>query len=84
MTVPVGLTIRVQYSCALCGVQNGSVDVPARMSDDDNVVHWVEQICGNAIGQDHRRRSPTCPARKISEVKIPIDGAERVGGPAIH
>jgi len=76
------LTIRCMYSCRLCGIQKASLDVPAR-GDDEEVGHWVGETCARAIGEDHAKRSPGCSAQKIDEVWIPINGAPRVGDPAV-
>jgi len=74
-------TIHVLYSCAECGVKDAGVDVPIRGNED--VIQWMNQTVVH-IAQDHRQRSPNCHPREFSEIKIPITGAEKVGGPAIQ
>lgn len=79
------ITIRVMYTCALCGTIDRGVDVPARMDPDAvDVKHWVEQIMGRAISDDHSRHSPFCPSRKMDNVKIPITNVAHIGGPAVQ
>jgi hypothetical protein len=49
--------------------------------EDEEVVHWVEQVLGRAIGMDHCHRSPLCAQRTMDYVKIPIDQGDgaRIG-----
>lgn len=70
------------YSCHLCALKKVTVEVPAR-TDSQDVKHWMEQVLIYAIADDHRKRSPRCMATSISEVMIPVSGADRVGGPAV-
>lgn len=74
--------IEVRYSCVACGVQRATVAVPARGEED--VVVWVKDVMAPAIGEDHAARSPFCSSRTMSEVLIPITGAEKVGGPVVN
>jgi hypothetical protein len=71
-------TIQVLYSCIECGLQDVKVEVEARTVED--VVTWMKEV-GNALGADHFRRSPHCRTLTFSEVKIPITGASKIGGP---
>lgn len=73
-------TIRVRYSCNLCGIRGVTVHVPARK--DEDVKEWVEQVMGNALSADHRRRSPECQPQSLQDVMIPVEGTDRIGGPA--
>jgi len=50
---------------------------------DEDVVKWLDQTAAY-VALDHRRRSPNCIARKMSNLKIPLTGADRVGGPPIE
>lgn len=72
-------TVTVRYSCHGCGIVRREVVVPARMSDADDVVKWMETLAG-VISVDHSRASPLCTATTMSEVMIPISGTDRVGG----
>ena len=36
------------------------------------------------VGADHHLRSPECLSDHLQNLKIPITGADRVGGPAIQ
>ena len=75
-------TIDVKYSCAACGIHRIVVQVPARQAE--GVIDWVEKTMAQAISDDHTQRSPHCPSRTMSEVMIPMTGAEKVGGPAVQ
>lgn len=77
------MKITVQYSCVLCGLKNVSLAVPARTSDKVNVKLWLEQTA-RYIGEDHQMRTPGCPSKSIQDLKIPVDGAEWIGGPTVQ
>ena len=72
--------MRVLYSCVPCSVKDAPVEVVDRRGGED-VVHWVTQVVGAAIGSDHRQRSPQCVSMVMSEVKIPIAGSDEIGKP---
>ena len=74
----INLTITVRYSCHECGLKNIEVPVQARGAED--IVTWVEEIMIVACGHDHMRRSPSCHPEILSDIMIPIDGVDRVGG----
>jgi len=76
-----GLHIEVKYSCLGCGLHRVICAVPARTSED--IVVWVVTVMAKAISADHSRRSPLCDSRTMSEVMVPITGAEVIGGPSI-
>ena len=73
-------TIKIQYSCVMCGIKRQVVEVPARTAED--VVVWMKQIMTPALVRDHEARSPFCHPKTLSEVLIPIEGASQVGGAA--
>lgn len=78
----VPLTITCKYTCRSCGLQRVEVQVPAR-GDQDNPVHYLEQVVAMHISADHRRRSPRCASRKMDELMIPMpEGSERIGEPS--
>jgi hypothetical protein len=74
------LKIEVRYTCRLCGVHDARVAIKARGEED--VKTWMDQTMIQAVARDHSKRSPRCPATSISEVKIPITGADKIGGVA--
>ena len=76
------MTITVKYSCNGCGLHRVECPVPARTVED--VVFWTEQILGRAVGEDHANRSPFCTSRTMSEVMVPISGAEKIGGSVVN
>ena len=73
------MTIQVLYTCLPCCIVDAKVDVPARTTED--VITWVEKVMGPAIAEDHQRRSPNCFPTTLSNVKIPVTGAAKIGGP---
>lgn len=75
----IAVTITVLYSCHLCGLTDIPVPVPART--DEDVLVWMEQT-GGLLSRDHDQRSPLCHPDKLSNVKIPMTGTDRVGGAA--
>lgn len=75
------VTVTVLYSCHVCGLTDIPVPVPART--DEDVLVWMEQT-GGLLSQDHAQRSPLCHPKTLSNVKIPMTGADRVGGAPQH
>jgi hypothetical protein len=73
--------IRCLYSCVLCDSLDIAVDVPARGEED--AAAWMETVTMK-IGEDHQRRNPLCRATKIDTLKIPITGANKIGGEPIQ
>jgi len=71
------LTIRVFYSCPLCGLVKTAVDVPAR--DEEDVRVWMEQTV-RLTGEDHARRSPDCHPQRLHDLMITMTGLDRIGG----
>jgi hypothetical protein len=76
------ITIPVQYSCVLCGVKDYTIQVPARAEADDLII-WMQATIA-LIAQDHRATHPDCLSATLQDLKIPIDGAEWVGGPPVQ
>jgi hypothetical protein len=71
-------TIRCLYSCSSCGLKNQAVQVPSR--GEESVTDWMENTFMPAISRDHSSRSPHCMSGTMTEVKIPIEGADKIGG----
>lgn len=82
MVDDIRLTITVLYSCRACGLVDRPVRVKARETED--VVVWFEKVMGPALANDHRERSPGCSSMTASDVKVPIGGADRVGGASVN
>ena len=57
------------------------LEVPAR--DHEDVTDWMASTV-RCVQQDHKRRSPTCRAKKLDELMIPMTGTDRVGGKPIN
>lgn len=76
------MMLRCLYSCDGCGVTDADFDVPERRSDED-VIAWMEKL-RQRVTIEHRFRSPDCQATALAEVKIPMTGAQRIGGLPIH
>lgn len=81
-SLPGGVIITCLYSCEGCGIKDARVDVVARAADED-VVAWMDQAV-RSLARDHSRRSPHCRPQSLQEIKIPITGADRIGGPALQ
>lgn len=75
------IKITVFYSCHKCGLENVSLDVKAREQED--VIKWMEHL-GRELSQDHAHRSPRCITKELSDVKIPIEGVDRIGGAPVQ
>lgn len=77
------MNIVVMYSCTLCGVRDVRAELPARESPDVPVVTWMHDTIAR-IAQHHREQHPNCIAKQLHDLKIPMDGREWIGGPAIQ
>lgn len=75
------IKITVLYSCHKCGLNNVAIDVKAREQED--VIEWMEYL-GGELARDHDRRSKRCITRHLVDVKIPIEGADRIGGAPVQ
>lgn len=76
------MNITVLYSCNGCGLKRAEVSAPIRQPDQD-LMKWMDTL-GICLAQDHAKRSPDCTAHSCSDVMIPINGAQYVGGPAVN
>ena len=74
-------TIQNKYSCIECGLSDTCCEVTARSEED--VLVWMDYLI-LAIAYNHSMRSPHCPAKSITDIKIPISGADKIGGVAIQ
>jgi hypothetical protein len=77
------VTITCKYSCALCGLKRVAVEIPMRASDE-TAVHWMEQLVIPNLVADHEQRSPACHPETLSELLIPMAGADYIGGPPVQ
>lgn len=77
------MNIVIMYSCVLCAVRDQSLSVPARMDPNSLVKEWVESTV-TRVHADHLLRHPNCIAKELTDLKVPMDGASWVGGPAIQ
>lgn len=68
----------VLYSCKKCDLKDVPVEVTARKESDD-VVKWVSETMGRAIGKDHFQKSPECHIHELQDVKIPVDNVRWIG-----
>jgi len=73
--------IGIVYSCQRCGLELVTCDVPAR--EDEDVRLWMDRTV-RLVWDDHARRSPHCHPDTLSEMRIPMTGADRIGGPAVQ
>jgi len=74
------ITIPVRYSCVECGLKDVRCDVPARGSE--SVETWLIKTT-HLLCDDHDRRSPNCCPKFLTDILIPIAGADKPGGPPI-
>jgi hypothetical protein len=81
----VSMTIRVFYTCALCGLFDAPVEVPARgdVPGDDDVLVWMRHAI-DLVAANHHERSPFCQPDTLTNIKIPVAHADRLGGPSMH
>ena len=63
--------MNVSYKCG-CMDAEVTIAVPDRR-DGQDIVDWMENVVGEALGRDHRARSPQCRSDKTEYVKIEID-----------
>lgn len=75
------MTITVLYSCDLCGLKRIPLEVKAR--DEEDVVTWMDNVV-MLLGLDHRRRSPHCHPKSLTNVMIPMTGSTKIGGPVVQ
>ncbi len=71
-------TLSVRYTCVLCGLEDMQCSIPARAAGTD-IVTWMKNQVITAVQEDHKRRSPWCPAREITTLKIPYSGSGPIG-----
>lgn len=71
-------TLAVLYSCHACGLSDVACPVPERGKDQD-IKDWFEGVMIAELVADHERRSPTCVGGKLNDIKIPIEGVDRLG-----
>lgn len=72
------MTITCMFSCDACGVRDIKFEVEARTTED--VIVWMKQKLTIAVGKAHFKMSPYCSVSKLTNVKIPITGASKIGG----
>lgn len=75
-------TISCKYSCVLCGLRNVAVAVKAR--EEEQVTEWMDRTCVPTIMADHHQRSPQCYPESLTNIMIPVTGADRIGGPNLQ
>jgi hypothetical protein len=73
----------ITYSCPSCGLVQVEAKVRFRESSED-VLHWMDQVVTPGLARDHQRRSPTCHPTGLRDVKIPVTGADWIGGPCLN
>lgn len=76
--------LRCLYSCASCGLSDALCCVPERDEGEADVLAWMQNVATAALAADHARRSPTCRASALSNVKIPVTGVSRIGDAPRH
>lgn len=76
--------ISIRYKCR-CMAKEAAVDIRDR-EDGEDIIRWMNCAVQPGLGEDHRRRSPSCRASKTEYVKIPArENAPFLGGkPELH
>lgn len=69
--------ITIMFSCE-CGLKSHKLQVPARETADEDIRIYMDKIA-HWINEEHHRVSPNCQATKITDLFIPIEGAEFIG-----
>lgn len=75
------MTTTCKYSCGLCGLKRIEIAVPARQ--EESVTDWMDATV-RLVAADHRRRSPGCRAKELTELMVPMTGTKKVGGPTVQ
>ncbi len=75
-------TVRVRYSCQLCGINEAEIRVPAR-EDHEDIKSWLQQTIMLAT-DDHARRQttwpmPICRSNRPSSIMIENRLEARIG-----
>jgi len=72
--------IQVLYKC-VCDPAERTITLMARR-DDEDIMDWMKKLT-QALSDDHAFKSPLCPSRTMTFVKVPIanDDTARIGGP---
>lgn len=66
--------LTVYFSCDTCGLKDCPCTLRYRRTDED-VLSYIEDFMSRIIDQVHRSKSPSCPARSIQNLKIPMPDA---------
>lgn len=75
------MKLTLWYTCDVCGADREEVKVRAR-AEDENVVFYVEQVVGYAVGREHSKNHPDCPAKKLTHLMFQVpDDARWIGDP---
>lgn len=69
--------ITVFFDCPVCKVVKHELQVPARLTEDRDVVKWIEQTMRYCY-DEHRRLFPGC-RETLKNLLIPIKDAEFIG-----
>ncbi len=67
--------LQVLYSCHACGIERRPVTVPHRKENED-IVHWVNEVVGYRVKDDHAIKSPHCRAQ-VCDLMIPIPDRDK-------
>lgn len=76
------MDIILKYSCSTCGLKDIQVRVIAR--ENEEVKEWLNNTVLYYIYPDHLRRSPDCQATSLQDLKIPLTGTDKIGGPIVQ
>lgn len=71
-------TIELLYSCDQCGTRDRKINVAQRQTE--SVTDWMAAVM-QRVWLDHSAHSPTCGAKKLASLKVPILHRSMIGGP---
>lgn len=71
------MSLWAKFSCDGCGLVDHPVKLTPRLKEQ-GVVAWMQQAT-EEVSAAHAFISPTCPATHLKDLKIPVDGVERIG-----
>ena len=64
--------ITIESTCGDCHIRDMKVNVPARLSPNQDVKKWMDKV-GEIVSFQHSLFSPECKATHLDNLKIPID-----------
>lgn len=73
-----GTMITVWFDCASCGLKEHALEVPARETEDIDVVAWMRRTV-ELCADEHKRVSPHCRPETLQNLKFKVEGMDFIG-----